>query len=80
MADFPKALAGLTSGLKFRFNAGPLKAAFDGAMSYEPNLKVDGTLAADAMSLRDALRWTGDTDLPEGGLGRFALKAHGRGQ
>ena len=44
-------------------------------MSYAPNLKVDGTLAADAASLREALRWTGDTALPEGGLGRFALKA-----
>jgi AsmA protein len=76
MADFPKALSGRNSGLKFRFNASPLKGAFDGAMSYEPNLKIDGTLAADAMSLRDALRWTGDTALPEGGLGRFALKAH----
>jgi AsmA protein len=75
MADFPKALAGRMSGLKFRFNAGPLKAAFDGTMSYEPSLKVDGTLAADAASLRAALRWTGDTNLPEGGLGRFALKA-----
>jgi AsmA protein len=32
-------------------------------------------LAADAASLRAALRWTGDTNLPEGGLGRFALKA-----
>ncbi len=76
MADFPAALAGRTSGLKFRMNAGPLNAAFDGAMSYSPNLKVDGTLAADAASLREALRWTGDTDLPEGGLKRFALKAH----
>jgi AsmA protein len=76
MADFPKALAGHTSGLKVRLSAGPLKAAFDGAMSYEPNLKIDGTLAADAASLREALRWTGDTALPEGGLGRFALKAH----
>jgi AsmA protein len=76
MADFPRALAGHTSGLKIRFNGGPLKGAFDGTMSTEPSLKIDGTLAADAMSLRDALRWTGDTALPEGGLGRFALKAH----
>jgi AsmA protein len=76
MADFPAALAGRNSGLKFRFNAGPLNAAFDGAMSYAPNLKMEGTLAADAASLRDALRWTGDTALPDGGLGRFALKAH----
>jgi AsmA protein len=76
IADFPRALAGDDSGLKFRVNAGPLKAAFDGAMSYEPSLKIDGTLAADAASLREALRWRGDRSLPEGGLGRFALKAH----
>lgn len=76
IADFPAALAGDTSGLKFRANAGPLKAAFDGGMSYEPTLKVDGTLAADAPSLREALRWTGGKSLPDGGLGRFALKAH----
>jgi AsmA protein len=63
MSDFPAALSGQNSGLKFRLNAGP------------PNLKIDGTLAADAASLREALRWTGDTALPEGGLGRFALKA-----
>jgi AsmA protein len=75
IADFPGALAGDDSGLKFRMNAGPLKAAFDGAMSYEPSLKIDGTLAADATSLREALRWRGDLSLPEGGLGRFALKA-----
>jgi AsmA protein len=76
IADFPRALAGGDSGLKFRLNAGPFKAAFDGAMSYEPSLKIDGTLAADATSLREALRWRGDRALPEGGLGRFALKAH----
>ena len=75
IADFPAALAGDNSGLKFRANAGPLKAAFDGAMSYEPSLKIDGTLAADTASLRDALRWSGDRSLPAGGLGRFALKA-----
>jgi AsmA protein len=76
IADFPAALAGDNSGLKFRVNAGPLKMAFDGAMSYEPTLKIDGTVAADTTSLRDALRWSGDRSLPAGGLGRFALKAH----
>jgi AsmA protein len=75
IADFPGALAGDNSGVKFRATAGPLKAAFDGAMSYEPTLKIDGTLAADAMSLREALRWSGDRSLPAGGLGRFSLKA-----
>ncbi len=76
IADFPAALAGDNSGVKFRANAGPLKMAFDGALSYEPSLKIDGTLAADTASLRDALRWSGDRSLPAGGLGRFALKAH----
>jgi len=75
IADFPAALAGDNSGLKFRLNGAPLKAAFDGVMSYEPSLKIDGTLAADAASLRDALHWAGDKSLPAGGLGRFALKA-----
>jgi AsmA protein len=76
VADFPAALIGETSGLKFRFGAGPIKTAFDGTMSYLPSLKIDGTLAADAVSLRDALRWGGGRSLPGGGLGRFALKAH----
>jgi AsmA protein len=75
IANFPGALAGDDSGLKFRASAGPLKAAFDGVMSYRPTLKIDGTLATDAVSLRDALQWGGGHALPAGGLGRFALKA-----
>ncbi len=75
IANFPGALAGDDSGLKFRATAGPLKAAFDGVMSYRPSLKIDGTLAADAASLREALLWSGGHSLPAGGLGRFALKA-----
>jgi AsmA protein len=76
IANFSGALAGDDSGLKFRASAGPLKAAFDGVMSYRPTLKIDGTLAADAASLREALLWSGGHALPAGGLGRFALKAH----
>jgi AsmA protein len=76
IANFPGALAGDDSGLKFRARTGQLKAAFDGVMSYRPTLKVDGTLAADTASLRDALVWAGGRSLPSGGLGQFALKAH----
>ena len=36
---------------------------------------MEGTLAADAASLRDTLRWAGLQPLPGGGFGRFALKA-----
>jgi AsmA protein len=76
IANFPGALEGDDSGLKFRASAGPLKAAFDGVMSYRPSLKIDGTLAADAASLREALTWSGGHALPTGGLGLFAIKAH----
>jgi AsmA protein len=75
IANFSGALAGDDSGMKFRMSAGPLKAAFDGTMSYRPSLKIDGTLVADAASLREALRWSGGNSLPAGGFGRFALKA-----
>ena len=75
IANFPRALAGDDSGVKFHANAGPLKAAFDGVMSYRPSLKIDGTLAADAASLRDALAWSGAKALPIGGFGAFALKS-----
>jgi AsmA protein len=75
IANFPGALAGDDSGVKFRAAAGPIRAAFDGMMSYRPSLKIDGTLAADAASLRDALMWSGGHALPAGGLGPFAIKA-----
>jgi AsmA protein len=75
LADFASALAGDRSGLKLRLQGAPLKLAFEGAMSVRPRLKIDGTLAADAGQLRDALRWAGLKPLTGGGFGRFALKA-----
>src|SRR5207245_11426432 len=63
------------SGLKVRLSGAPFNFAFDGYISHRPTLKMEGTLAADAMSLRDALRWAGQQPPPGGGLGRFALKA-----
>ncbi|HVZ51939.1 MAG TPA: AsmA family protein [Pseudolabrys sp.] len=75
LADFPAALAGNRSGLKLRLSGKPMKAAFEGSISVKPTLKVDGTLAADATSLRDTLVWAGLKPLPGGGFGRFAIKA-----
>ena len=75
IANFPAALAGDNSGLKFRATTGAFKTAFDGTMSYRPSLKIDGTLAADGPSLRDTLRWLGERSLPQGGLGHFSMKA-----
>ena len=75
ISDFLAALTGDTSGLKLRLSGAPLRLAFEGVMSNRPSFKVDGTLSADAPSLREALRWTGDTPLPGGGFGRFTLKA-----
>ncbi len=75
LSDFVAALAGNRSGLKARITSAPLKAAFDGAVGASPTLKIDGTLAADAASLRQTLVWLGQKPLPGGGFGRFALKA-----
>ena len=75
LADFPAALAGSRSGLKLRVTGAPVKAAFEGAISLKPTLKVEGTLAGDAASLRNALIWAGQKPPPGGGFGRFAIKA-----
>lgn len=75
LADFPAALAGNQTGLKLRIAGAPMKAAFEGAISVRPTIKIDGTLAADAPSLRDALVWSGHKPLPAGGFGRFSIKA-----
>ena len=75
LADFPAALTGSRSGLKLRIAGAPMKAAFEGAISVKPTLKIEGTVAADAVSLRNALIWTGQQPLPGGGFGRFSIKA-----
>lgn len=75
LTDFAAALAGNRTGVKVRVTGAPLKAAFEGTMSVRPTLRIEGTIAADAASLRDTLRWTGLKPLTGGGFGRFALKA-----
>lgn len=75
LADFAAALAGTRTGLKLRVSGAPMKAAFEGSISVTPTLKVEGTLAADSPSLRNALVWVGQKPLPGGGFGRFAIKA-----
>ena len=75
LADFAAALAGNQTGLKLRIAGAPMKAAFEGTMSAKPTLKIEGTFAADAASLRDALIWAGQKPLPGGGFGPFAIKA-----
>jgi AsmA protein len=75
LADFPAALLGNRTGVKLRIAGAPMKAAFEGAISIKPTLKVEGTLAADSLSLRSALIWAGQNPLPGGGFGHFAIKA-----
>ena len=76
ISDFLAALTGDNSGLKIRLSGAPLALAFEGMISGAPSFKADGTLSVEAASLRDALRWTGDTPVPGGGFGRFTLKGH----
>ena len=59
LTDFAAALAGDRSGVKIRLTGAPVKFAFEGNWSTRPTLKIEGTLAADAPSLRDTLRWAG---------------------
>ena len=75
LADFAAALAGNRTGVKLRLAGAPMKGAFEGAISLKPTLKIDGTVAADSKSLRDALVWLGQNPLPGGGFAHFALKA-----
>jgi AsmA protein len=75
MSDFVAALGGERSGLKARIVSAPLKFAFDGAVANRASMMLDGTLTADAESLREALRWSGHDVPGSGGFGRFALKA-----
>lgn len=73
--DLFSVLSGDRSGLKVRLAGAPFKLAFDGHMSHRPTLKLEGTIAADGPSLRNALQWAGARPVPAGGFGLFALKA-----
>jgi AsmA protein len=75
LVDFAAALSGKPSGLKVRVGGATGKIAFDGSISTEPTLKLAGTLAADAPSLRKVMAWVGQKPPPGGGFERFALKA-----
>ncbi len=75
ISDFLAALSGDRSGLKMRLASPPLKLAFDGTVANRTSALMEGTLTVDSPSLREALRWTGQTPLGAGGFGRFALRA-----
>jgi AsmA protein len=75
VTDFLAALSGERSGLRARLAGPPLKLAFDGAVVNRTNLMLEGTLSADSVSLRNALRWIGQEPPGAGGFGPFALKA-----
>ncbi|HKU05607.1 MAG TPA: AsmA family protein [Bradyrhizobium sp.] len=74
-SDFVALLSGERSGLKARLASAPLKLAFDGTVANRTSLMMEGTVTVDSLSLRNALRWTGQQPPAGGGFGRFALKA-----
>jgi AsmA protein len=75
LADFLATLDGKPSGLKVRLSGAPIKLAFEGHVSARPTFKIDGTIATDSPSLRNAVHWVGLHPLPHGGFGKFALKS-----
>jgi len=74
-SDFVALLSGERSGLRARLASAPLKLAFDGTVANRTSLMMEGTVTVDSLSLRNALRWTGQQPPAGGGFGRFALKA-----
>jgi AsmA protein len=76
VADLVAALTGARAGLKVRLSGALFKMAFEGHITRTPTFRLNGTLAADTASLRNALSFGGLKALPGGGFGRFALKAH----
>ncbi len=76
LGDFAAALSGERSGLKVRLTGAPVNFAFDGSLSARPTLRMEGVVTADAPSLRKAMAWTGHTQPPGGGFGRFAINAN----
>src|SRR5262245_40826310 len=74
-SDFVALLSGDRSGLKARLASAPLKLAFDGTVANRSSLMMEGPATVDSLSLRNALRWTGQQPPAGGGFGRFALKA-----
>jgi AsmA protein len=74
-SDFVALLSGERSGLKARLVSAPMKLAFDGTVANRSSLMMEGTATVDSLSLRNALRWTGQQPPAGGGFGRFALKA-----
>ncbi|MEZ5763937.1 MAG: AsmA family protein [Xanthobacteraceae bacterium] len=78
IGDLAAFLAGKRSGFRTRLAAPHLKFAFEGSATNNVHLVLDGSVTADAASLRDAMHWMGH-DLPPGnGFGRFSLKAQAR--
>lgn len=74
-ADFGAMLSGDRSGLKARLASAPLKLAFDGTVANRTSMMMEGNVTIDSVSLRNALRWMGQSVPGSGGFGRFALKA-----
>jgi AsmA protein len=75
LSDIDAALGGGRTGVKLRLSNPLFKVAFDGTGLSRPSLKLDGTLNADATSLREVLRWTGREPPGMAGFRRFALNA-----
>ncbi|TAK47689.1 MAG: AsmA family protein [Xanthobacteraceae bacterium] len=73
--DLNAAIAGKPTSVKARLSNPSFKFAFDGVTAARPRLALEGTLSADAPSLREVLRWSGHEPPGNAGFRRFALKA-----
>lgn len=75
IADTTAFTRGERSGFRLRLDTEPMKIGFDGGLAYRNGIQADGSLAAEAKSLRSALSLLSFAPLTRGGFGPFKLKA-----
>jgi AsmA protein len=75
IADTMALRRGDRSAFRIRMETEPLKLGFEGGIAYRNGLQADGSIGADAKSLRAALPMFSTAPLTRGGLGTFKLKA-----
>lgn len=75
IADTTQLNKGANSGFRLRVDSEVLRIAFEGNLRVQNGVVAEGSIAADAASLRKALSLIPLAPLTEGGFGPFKLKA-----
>jgi AsmA protein len=74
VADIAALRNGDRSALRLRLEAENQRFTFDGGLAFRNGPQIEGVLAADGRSLRNALAWLGIEAPARGGFGPYSLK------